>query len=211
VLNEYIVLWQRMQLVQLVPGVPDTFSWRFTTDGVYSAASAYGAMFLGASTPLGAKEVWKTPAPAKVRLFFWLVMHHRCWTSDRCFRHGLRDSPTCIFCDQLPETMDHILLGCVFSRETWQRILVRFHLQEVVHVQEEDFMSWWLRSRRLVDKQRRRGFDSLVFLVGWRLWKERNSRTFALKSLPVAGLVSAILNEAEDWCLAGFRSVRELA
>jgi hypothetical protein len=35
--------------------VPDTFAWRLTEDQNYSAASAYGAMFLSFSTPLGAK------------------------------------------------------------------------------------------------------------------------------------------------------------
>jgi hypothetical protein len=33
-------------------------------------------------------------------------------------------------------------------------------------------------TRKLVAKHVRKGFDSLVFLVGWRLWKERNVRTF---------------------------------
>ena len=53
----------------------DTFTWRLTADRSYSAASVYGAMFLGSSPVLGAKQIWKTPAPPKVRFFFWLTMH----------------------------------------------------------------------------------------------------------------------------------------
>lgn len=65
----------------MVPGTPDVFRWRFMADGdvfrwrfmadgAYSSVSAYGAMFIGWSRPLGAKEIWKTSAPPKVRLFF---------------------------------------------------------------------------------------------------------------------------------------------
>lgn len=34
----------------------------------------------------------------------------------------------CIFCDQAAETMDHIILGCVFSREVWNLCLSSFWL-----------------------------------------------------------------------------------
>jgi hypothetical protein len=73
---------------------PDTFSWRLSPDQCYSAASAYGAMFLGSTPVFGAKQVWKTADPPRVRFFFWLAVHNRCWTGARRFRHGLQDSDT---------------------------------------------------------------------------------------------------------------------
>lgn len=185
-----------MQHVQLTPGSPDTFSWRLTPDGAYSSASAYGAMFLGSSRPLGAKEIWKTSAPPKVRFFFWLVMHGRCWTAERRHRHGLQDSGSCIFCDQLPETMDHLLIGCNYSKEVWSIFLSKLHLQDVVTVQEEMVMAWWLRTRKGVIKQVHKGFDSLFFLIGWSIWKERNARTFNGATTDPARLARLILDEA---------------
>jgi hypothetical protein len=104
----------------------------------------------------------------------------------------------------------HIVLGCVFSKEVWCWLLAMLHLQDVVLVHEEDVMAWWLRSRKLVLKPMRKGFDSLVFLVGWRLWKERNARTFSADTLSADALVAAILVEAEEWCLAGFKQLRSL-
>jgi len=62
----------------LTPGTPDTFSWRLSADQAYSASSAYGAMFIGCSRPVGARQLWKMSAPPRVRLFFWLVMHGKC-------------------------------------------------------------------------------------------------------------------------------------
>jgi hypothetical protein len=70
VLAKFVIVWRRLQVVQLVPRSPDVFCWRLTADGSYSTASAYGAMFLGSSRPLGAKEIWKTSAPPTVRFFF---------------------------------------------------------------------------------------------------------------------------------------------
>ncbi|WVZ88335.1 hypothetical protein U9M48_034869 [Paspalum notatum var. saurae] len=203
------------RLCDLLDGVnlspnPDTFLWWFSQDQAYSAASAYGAMFFGSSPLLGAKQIWKTAAPLRVRFFFWLVLHGRCWTAERRFRHGLQPTPTCIFCDQLPETMDHILLGCSFSREVWHICLANLHLLQAVVVREEQALGWWLLARKGLPKVFRRGFDSFFFLAGWLLWKERNARTFdGVLSTP-AQLASRILEEANAWCAAGFKQLAGL-
>jgi hypothetical protein len=65
----------------------------------------------------GAKELWKARAPNKCRFFVWLVLHGRCWTSDRLFKHGLQSYRDCTLCSQGPEDLNHLLLTCSFSRE----------------------------------------------------------------------------------------------
>jgi len=82
VINEFMFVWQQVRHFQPLQGTPDVFRWRLTPDGAYSSASAYGAMFFGASRTLGAREIWKTSAPLRVRAFFWLVMHRRCWIAE---------------------------------------------------------------------------------------------------------------------------------
>jgi len=209
VLLEFDHLCDLLENVHLFD-VPDTFCWSLTAYRAYTAASTYGAMFLGSSMPLGAKQIWKTSAPPRVRFFFWLVMHGRCWTAERRFRHGLQYSATCIICDQGIETMEHILLGCCFSREVWDHWLRKLHLQEVIVVQEEPVMQWWLRCRKLVPKAARRGFDSLFFLIGWLIWKERNTRTFGRDTTSPVGLQVVIQEEIHAWCLAGYKHLRSL-
>jgi len=201
-LIQFGLLCDKLEEMQLVDG-PNTFIWRLSANGQYSAASAYGAMFLGSSPVLGAKELWKTAAPARVRFFFWLCLHDRCWTGNRRFRHGLQQSDECVLCDQAPETLDHILLGCCLSRQVWFIWLSKLQLQDVDTVAEERVPHWWISSRKLVPKTLRRGFDTLVFLIGWLLWKERNARTFgSAASLPTA-LFEAMLSEARAWESAG--------
>jgi hypothetical protein len=105
---------------------------------------------------------------------------------------------------------NHHIIGCVYSKEVWNILLSKLHLQDVVLVQEEKVLEWWLRSRKLVDKQVRKGFDSLFFLVRWTLWKERNARTFNGTSTAPASLALKIQEEANEWCLAGYKQLLSL-
>jgi hypothetical protein len=57
-------------------------------------------------------------------------------------------------------------VSTLYSREVWHILLRRLHLADAVTVQEEGVLLWWLCSRKLVDKQLRKGFDSLFFLIG---------------------------------------------
>jgi hypothetical protein len=52
---EYVVLWEKLESVVLRPHVGDRFVWKWTSDGVYSASSAYRSFFLGMSSLLGVK------------------------------------------------------------------------------------------------------------------------------------------------------------
>lgn len=92
VLLDYLKVWELTDNIQLDVGQPDSVRWIWTVDGVYSATSAYRSLFLGSSRPLSAKQLWKVRASPKVKHFFWLALHGRCWTAQRRFNHGLQDS-----------------------------------------------------------------------------------------------------------------------
>jgi uncharacterized protein involved in response to NO len=66
--------------VILNPEVEDKLIWRWDSSRIYSAASAYKALFLGQTSILGAKKVWKAKAPNKCRFFAWLALLGRNWT-----------------------------------------------------------------------------------------------------------------------------------
>jgi hypothetical protein len=92
-----------------------------------------------------------------------------------------------------------------------ERLLLRaVELQEIVIINDEPVLQWWLRTRKLIPKPIRRGFDSLFFLIGWMLWKERNARTFNRTAASAAQLVLRIHDEAQSWCVAGNKQLRGL-
>jgi hypothetical protein len=71
-------------------------------------------------------------------------------------------------------------------------------------------MLWWIRIRKEMLKENRRGFDSLFFLVGWTLWKEWNARTFRNDVATPSELLQGIVDEASLWVMSGFRALRLL-
>jgi hypothetical protein len=71
-------------------------------------------------------------------------------------------------------------------------------------------LDWWLRTRKMIPKPLRCGFDSFVFLVGWILWKERNSRTFNGVASQAMVLINAMQEEGAPWCSTGNKHLRVL-
>jgi hypothetical protein len=68
-------------------------------------------------------------------------------------------------------------------------------------------LSWWLSSKDALPQALQQSFDSLVLLVSWIFWKERNRRTFDRKSRSTTELLQAIFDEADAWIAAGFRDL----
>lgn len=126
-------------------------------------------------------------------------------------RHGLQSTTDCALCSQLQETSDHLLAACVYTREVWHRILQLVDMGHLYPDAGDTLVLWWLASRIQVVKPLRKGFDSLVLLVTWEVWKERNRRTFDNVERTPAQLVNTILAEAEEWMSAGFSCLAQLA
>jgi hypothetical protein len=59
----------------------------------------------------------------------WLVTHNKCWTADRLARRGLPHPENCPLCDQEEETIDHLLVHCVFAIEFWFNLFRQVGLQ----------------------------------------------------------------------------------
>lgn len=122
-IRQYLHLWDIMQEISIAPQRDDKFIWKWTKNQQYSAALAYRAFFIGQCGIPCAKELSKTRATPRCKLFFWPVLLGCCWTSNRLQRHNLQNSGPCALCDQESETLEHLLLGCVYSREVWFRLL----------------------------------------------------------------------------------------
>jgi hypothetical protein len=106
--------------------------------------------------------------------------------------------------------MNHLLVGCVFAREMWFKILRYFGLHDLTPQVELPFFDWWLGTRKRVYKLQRKGFNSLVLLVAWSLWKERNRWVHERCALQPVALAPLILEEARMWSHTGFAEIRSL-
>jgi hypothetical protein len=210
VLVEYIQLWEMIDGVQLRHDVSDRLVWKWAATGEYTSSSAYRAFFFGTTTLLGANELWRCSAPPKVKFFFWLTSHGQIWTAERRMRHGLQPAADCALCGQDDETSDHLLASCVFTREVWHRLLGLVGFQHLSPASGSRIVDWWLQTRGMVPEHHRRGFDSLVLLVSWEVWKERNRRTFDGHSKTPTQLLGVIRDDGDSWIAAGFRGLAQL-
>jgi hypothetical protein len=179
---------------------------RLEMDAEQAILNAIGlsGVFVGQCGLPGAKELDKAKVPPSSKLFVWTALLSHCWTSERLQRHGLRNNGPCALCHQASESIEHLLLNCVYAREVWFTLLRRAGFHQLCPVMEVSLAEWWLRRRKSVQSDCRKGFDSFVVLVTWHLWKGRNARVFDQASRQAGELVSFIVAEGRNWVAAGF-------
>jgi hypothetical protein len=62
---------------------------------------------------------------------------------------------------------------------------------------------WWLKARKQVPKPLRRDFDTVVILVHWKIWKERNARIFEGAQHSAEEVFDGIRDDIAIWRSAG--------
>lgn len=208
VLSEYFDVWDLVQDVVLQPDVEDSHRWRFVASGQFTTKSAYEAFFFGSILFQPSKLIWGTGAPRRCKFFLWLVAHNRCWTADRLARRGLPHPGYCPLCEQEEEMISHLLSTCVFARQFWHGIFSRFGLQDATpQANTADFYSWWQQSGSRLNTDAQRGFNTLVVLGAWTIWKMRNDAVFNRVAPRVDRALLRAREEAELWMLAGAKGL----
>jgi hypothetical protein len=148
--------------------VEDAHAWRLSISSQYSAKSAYEAFFIGSTTFRPWERIWKTWAPKTCRFFMWLATHNKCWTTDKLARRGLPHPTRCPHCDQEEETINHLLVLCVFAREFWFVLLWKVGLQALSPQQDEpSFDEWWAKAESRMDGSHKKELNSLIILGAW--------------------------------------------
>jgi hypothetical protein len=120
--NIELSLWSYLCNIELSPQQEDTIIWLHTSDGQYTAKSAYNLQFLGMTTSITVDTTWKTKAPPKCRFFTWLMLQKRIWTAARL---QLREWPNDYFCQlclRNLETTAHLFQDCPFTVKVWDSV-----------------------------------------------------------------------------------------
>jgi hypothetical protein len=208
-IGQYLQLWRKLEGITLTTE-PDTLIWKWTSNGTYSAQSAYLASFHGAITCAAWKLTWRSWAPPRVRFFQWLANLDRCWTADRLARRGLQHPPRCPLCDQAAETIHHLMMECPFTRQIWHETIAWLRIPCLPPDGEDTLTDWWRSARRRTPKQMHKGLASTALLVPWMVWKHRNECIFDGIQPSFAALMTKIKNEATMWARAGALGLRAI-
>ncbi|KQJ88612.1 hypothetical protein BRADI_4g19933v3 [Brachypodium distachyon] len=92
----------------------------------------------------------------------------------------MQHPPRFLLCDQDGETIAHLLLGCVVSRQVWSPILHR-----------------WQHGHACID------LFTVIILVWWCVWKHRNAVVFDGLTPCAQSISHTIATEGEAWRRAG--------
>ena len=208
-IHDFVTLWEKLDGITLDQATNDTIIWKLTERGSYSTSSAYSLQFEGrTSTPL-LKTVWKVWATPKCKFFAWLIIHNRVWTAARLQRRGWPNCGLCPLCSQVQESAAHLLFQCRFSVAVWNAVKAKIGLSNIVTADWAAVRSvrhWWTEIA-LARSPNGKGMASLLMLISWELWKERNARVFRNVSAPTTIIVEKIMNEATLWTLAGAKGL----
>ncbi|RCV33669.1 hypothetical protein SETIT_7G101000v2 [Setaria italica] len=71
-------------------------------------------------------------------------------------------------------------------------------------------LGWWQQAGSTLDKGTKRGFNSLVMLGAWILWKERNDIVFNGASPRMERVLLLAQEEAVLWRLAAAKGISDL-
>lgn len=175
--------------------------WAWEHSGNFSVSSAYNCRYIGRETDPLATVSWDNHAPLRCKIFAWRAFKNRCWTSDRLARRGLPHQAQCPLCDQLPETVDHLLVACVFTRTVWHKVWTAWGKPEWTPGADDRLVSW--SSTLHHDEQSSKDLHSVLLLVMWETWKHRNSIVFDGATLSESRLLRRIVEEGKAWCMAG--------
>ena len=165
-------------------------------------SSAYATKFWGREIIPSTELTWKSRAPSQCKFFTWLALRNRCWTSDRLARRGLPHQVNCPLCDQEEETIDNVLLTCVFAREIWVAICTALGKPEWAP-STQDALKPWVCDKQPAANVARKDLHAILLLTLWELWKHRNAIVFDGASPSASQLIKRIVNEGRSWSMAG--------
>ena len=193
-LTEFVDLWTILLDIELQTR-PDSIRWRWTTSGIYSAASAYHCQFVGCHPPFETNKVWTAHAEPKCKFFAWVVAHEKIWTSDNLAKRGWPHSPICKLCHIHPETVQHLCHECSFTTTVRGAVLPALAQPPPAATIVHPFDSWWDKYIQSMANKDRKTTSGIICYILWGVWKERNRRIFNNVALPLGDVVRLIREE----------------
>ncbi|XP_057418855.1 uncharacterized protein LOC130713070 [Lotus japonicus] len=190
-INALLPSTQALKVLQTPKGLveeKDRFFWPHHPSGTYSVKSGYqtSRMMVPVPTELAGPSrmiptelwtaIWSSPVPPKIKHFIWKACHNAVAVKHNLHRRRISTSDLCPVCNREPETIEHTLLLCPWTRAVW----CGSPLQLTICTNITSFDEWLilvlnrLSSPNSLDK----GL-SLLFYTLWTIWKDRNKAAFS--------------------------------
>jgi hypothetical protein len=67
--------------------------------------------------------------PLKVKLFCWLMFENKILTWDNLTKRGMIGPSRCALCGAKEESLNHLMVDCLFTKDIWNSILNELKLK----------------------------------------------------------------------------------
>uniref|UniRef100_A0A6N2KRN2 Reverse transcriptase zinc-binding domain-containing protein n=1 Tax=Salix viminalis TaxID=40686 RepID=A0A6N2KRN2_SALVM len=159
------------------PHKEDTVIWQGNISGKFSISSAWEYIRKKkAQSPL-ADLIWFSGHVPRYAFTLWLASRERLSTMDRPHVQRIISDNVCVLCRESPETHGHLFFECGYSRELWEVIASKVHLN-IPNMNGIPLLMW--AATNCTGKKR---FDHLLsrhalLIATYFVWQERNRRVF---------------------------------
>lgn len=135
------------------------------------------------------------------------MIHNQCWTSDRLAKRNLSRPSCCPLCEQEDETINHILVNCVFSRQFWFFLLQRWG--SLLFVRSRLMLSSMTGGRIVLTPWERSSRKGSTLLLCWEIgfFGGKGMTVFNGKSPYLATALISAGNELWCWSSAGAKGL----
>jgi hypothetical protein len=118
-IKEYVALRELVGHTKLQENMEDSIRWCWTTDGEYTAKSAYLIQFQGTFSKLKLMPIWKAKAEPKCGFFAWMLLHKKILTANNLIKRNWPNDLICKLCGTDPEMPTHLCKDCVLTKQVW--------------------------------------------------------------------------------------------
>ncbi|KAJ0853894.1 putative reverse transcriptase zinc-binding domain-containing protein [Helianthus annuus] len=135
---------------------------------------------------------WLYWLPRKINCFMWRVVLNRIPTREALARRNITlPSASCVLCNLVEESADHLLVTCQYAQQVWVAISLWFkmplprYLLSVVELLE------FAQQQQLADNKKKVIY-TIIASVCWLLWRTRNDLIFNNKYKQVQKIIGEI-------------------
>ena len=109
------------------------------------------------------------------------------------------------------ETAFHLVAECSYSKQVWTFVSAwaTCPLSPTNWTANQDLQAWFTQLT-IDSNQQMKGLQTLVLLVIWSLWMERNKRIFQQEELTTNVFISLLRDNVRTWIFAGAKHLDSL-
>lgn len=139
-------------------------------------------------------------------MFLWLLHLNRLWCNDRLQRRGWPNGYFCPLCMRNLESSVHLIWDCPTAMQVWSTAATWGRCSALHPDVWTEGPTTSAKVGMIIDAAApaaRRGTKSMIALISWRIWMERNDSVFKGKTPSTDNIIRSCRSDMEQWRIAG--------